>query len=110
MKDAGEAGNDMRPVRRADQAQADVSDALDYLAERSTAAAVRLGDQLEAKCRLLSTSPFVGRAREEIAPGLRSVVVGSYVLLYSVTDTEVIVARFIHGSRDLSAAFDQDHP
>jgi toxin ParE1/3/4 len=100
----------MRPVRRADEAQTDISDALDYLAERSTAAAVRLSDQLEAKCRLLSTNPFVGRAREEIAAGLRSVVVGSYVLLYSVTDAEVIVVRFLHGSRDLPAAFDTDTP
>ncbi len=96
----------MRPVRRADQAQADISDSLVYLAEWSTAAAVRLSDQLEAKCRLLSTNPFVGRAREEIAPGLRSVAVGIYVLLYTVTDAEVIVVRFIHGSRDLTAALE----
>jgi toxin ParE1/3/4 len=95
----------MRAVRRTDQALDDIAAAFNYLGQRSTTAADRLADLLEDKCRLLATNPFAGRSREEIAPGLRSVVVGSYVLLYTVTDAEVIVVRFIYGRRNLIAAF-----
>jgi toxin ParE1/3/4 len=95
----------MRVVNRTDQARDDIAAALSYLGQRSATAAGRLADQLEDKCRLLAANPFTGRARDEIAPGLRTVVVGNYVLLYTVTDTEVIVVRFIYGRRNLIAAF-----
>ncbi|MEO2088711.1 MAG: type II toxin-antitoxin system RelE/ParE family toxin [Gemmataceae bacterium] len=98
----------MRRVRRTDLARDEIADALDYLEERSAVAAERLTAMIEEKCRLLATNPFMGRARDELRPGHRSVVVGDYLLFYRVTDFEVIVVRFLHGRRDLPTALDAD--
>lgn len=43
----------------------------------------------------------MGRARDEISPGLRSFPAGSHVIYYRVSDTELIVTRIVHGSRDV---------
>lgn len=98
----------MRRVRRTDLARDEIAVALDYLEERSAAAAERLTAMIEERCRLLATNPFMGRARDELGPGLRSIVVGEYLLFYRITDVEVIVVRFLHGRRDLPIAFDAD--
>ncbi len=100
----------MRRVVRTDLARDEIAAALEYLGDRSAPAAGRLTDLVADKCRLLATNPFMGRARDELRAGYRSVVVGDYLLFYRVTDAEVIVVRFLHGSRDLPAALDQDQP
>ncbi len=96
----------MKDLVRADRATAEIRDALDYLSQRSFPAAERLSAAIDSKSELLRTLPFMGRARDERWPGYRSVVVGDYLLFYRVTDTEVVVVRFIHGSRDLATALD----
>lgn len=52
---------------------------------------------------------MTGRARDELQPGLRSVVVSYYVVFFVVTDDEVQIRRIVHGSRDTgSLAFDEE--
>ncbi len=43
----------------------------------------------------------MGRKREEIKPGLRSVTEGDYVVLYRIAEDEVVISRVIHGKQDL---------
>lgn len=44
----------------------------------------------------------MGRKREEIKPGLRSVTEGDYVVLYRIAAEDgVVVLRVIHGKQDL---------
>lgn len=95
----------MRNLIRAPEAILDLNAALAYLDQHSESAAVALADAVDRKCEQLRTVPFQGRARDELSPGLRSVVVGDYLLFYRVTDEAVEFARFIHGRRDLSTAF-----
>lgn len=57
---------------------------------------------------LLATHPGVGRARDEIAPGIFSWPVGSYVVFYRPDPQPVVIARVLHGSRDLAVAFQLD--
>jgi toxin ParE1/3/4 len=47
----------------------------------------------------------MGRPRDELGAGVRSVVVGRYVVFYRFTDTELVVLRIIHGSRDIPSEF-----
>lgn len=94
----------MRTVLRSDQARADIADAIRYLRRYSVPAARRLAGQIDRTCRVLRNS-LIGRARDDIAAGLRSVAVGDHVLFYLVTDTQAVVTRLIHGSRDLPAAY-----
>ena len=46
--------------------------------------------------------PEMGAARDDIRPGLRYLISGSYLLLYRITDAGVEVVRAVHGRRDLS--------
>jgi toxin ParE1/3/4 len=62
---------------------------------------------VEAFSRLLSM-PDMGRAREELRPGMRSYPVYPYLIFYRVTPTYVEVLRVIHGSRDLPALFERE--
>jgi toxin ParE1/3/4 len=50
---------------------------------------------------LLATQPHSGRARDDIGPDLRSVIIGNFIALYRVESDDVIIVRVLHGSRDL---------
>ena len=90
-------------VVRTAQSEEDLIAIWSYVAAVSESAADRLLDRFEKRWDLLATQPYSGAARDDIAPGLRHVVVGQYLTLYRVTGDEVIVVRVLHGSRDLAA-------
>lgn len=64
------------------RAGSDISDIWDFIAEDSVLQADSWVDNLDAKLRLLATQPLMGRAREELLPGLRSHPFGRYVIFY----------------------------
>ena len=96
----------MARVVHSDRAEADLVDILVYLRERDPKAADRFEDEFEAKCQVLSMFPLMGRSRKELAPRLRSSVVSPYVVYYLPVDGGVLVVRVLHGSRDITSAFD----
>lgn len=100
----------MLPVVRTPEAEYDLGEILAYLDEHSPAAARKLVSDLEQRCRPLSPSPGMGRARDDLSPGLRSLAVGKYMVFYRVSDTEVSIVRIALGSRDLPALFQDDDP
>jgi len=51
--------------------------------------------------RKLSHHPDVGRARPELTDGVRSFVVGNYVLFYSTTRTELMIIRILSRYLDI---------
>jgi toxin ParE1/3/4 len=75
----------MRSVIRSEQAEQDLESILDYLNERSPQAAEHLVSLIEERCQLLGQFPEMGRIRDELAPGLRSIVLEKYVLFYRTT-------------------------
>lgn len=100
----------MLPVLRTEQAEADLTEILDYLDEHSAQAADRLVLAIDERCRLLGEFPEMGRRRDELIPGLRSVVAEKYVLFYRVTATAVEVVRILHGARDIHSILKTDGP
>jgi toxin ParE1/3/4 len=56
---------------------------------------------LQKKFLQLQQFPGLGRSREDLAPGLRSVVVRDIIILYRSIEGLVVIARVIHGRRDL---------
>lgn len=54
----------------------------------------------------LASNPHLGRAREELSPGLRSPVFESYVNFYHSIPNGVAVVRVLHGMRDIESNFD----
>lgn len=74
--------------------------------DASPATADRLIDTIVERFALLAEQPEIGRARPEFEPGVRSLVVESYVI-YDRADDEVLIARVLHGRRDQLAAWSE---
>jgi toxin ParE1/3/4 len=86
-------------------AERDLEEIEAYIAEDDPRAAARMIDAIEAACELIAGFPEIGRLREELAPAVRSFGVASYLVFYRASGDDVAVARVLHGSRDLPAAF-----
>ena len=76
-----------------------------YIGEDSLSAADRWLDEIHARCEMLAEHPELGRRRDEIAPGLRSFPVDSYLIFYRPVREGIRVMRVLHGSRDIEEQF-----
>ena len=74
-----------------------------YVADDNEAAANRLLERFADVARTLSAHPDAGRARPELSEGLRSFVVGNYILFYKATQSELLVVRFLSRYLDIDA-------
>lgn len=73
-----------------------------HITADSPQAADRVLDRLDAAAEVLAAHPRIGPERDDIRPGLRYLVSGSYLLLYRIlVDDDVEIVRVTHGSRDL---------
>jgi toxin ParE1/3/4 len=87
----------------ADEAVQDIEEIYAYIAEDNVAAADRHREQLKRRWEQLKDQPRIGRARDDIKPGYRSVTEGAYLILYRIVSLEeVMIMRVVHGRRDLS--------
>jgi len=66
----------MAGVFRSPAARLDVTEIVAYIARDDPAAAAGVLDTFDEKLRMLAEAPELGRARDELAPGLRSFSVG----------------------------------
>jgi toxin ParE1/3/4 len=96
----------MARVTRRPQAAADILEIFDYIAEDSIAEADRWVDRLDEKLALWATQPMMGRSREELAPRVRSLPFGRYVVFFEPLSDGIDVVRVLHGSRDIDASFE----
>lgn len=63
-------------------------------------------DEILEDAESLGQFPEMGRTRNDLEPGLRCLVVRrDYLVFYTVKVDAVVIARVIHGSRDLKAEF-----
>ena len=89
-----------------DWADQDLFDISLYLARSaSIEVAERFIEAFKQKFVLLADNPGIGRRREELAPGLRSIPEGRYVVFYRVLPESLLIVRVLHGSRDVERAF-----
>ena len=77
-----------------------------YIAEDSVVEADRWLDRLDEKFSLWASQPMMGRGRDELAPGIRSLVFGRYVVFFEPLRDGIDVVRVLHGSRDIDASFE----
>ncbi len=87
------------------QADDDLLEIAAYIARDDLAAAERLIDAIDSKFQLLANSPGLGRRRVELAPGLRSLPFGNYVVFYRPLADGIEVVRVLHAKRDLKRLF-----
>lgn len=86
----------------ADEALQDLDGIYRYIAEDNMAAADRHRKQLQRRWEQLMDQPRMGRVRDELKPGYRSITEAEYVILYRIVSAqEVQVMRVLHGKQDL---------
>ena len=100
----------MPRVLRRPLAGADIFEVWDHIADDSLAQADAWVDRLDIKLQLLATQPLMGRARDELWPGLRSMPCGRYVIFYLPQADGIDVTRVLHSARDVDAVFADDEP
>jgi len=84
----------------------DIEQIADYIASQSGLdQADRFLNKLDAKFVKIAQFPNLGRQRDEILPGLRSLPMDNYLILYMVIGQDVEIFRVVSGYRDLSALF-----
>lgn len=83
------------------EAQEDLIEIWSYIAQFSEEAADKIIDAIYQKADLLARSPYLGKERSELHPGLRSFVIEKYVLFYRPIDNGIEVVRVLHGARDI---------
>jgi toxin ParE1/3/4 len=79
-----------------------------YIARESSSldAATQAVAHIAERFRLLASHPRIGRRRDDLRAGLRSLIVDDYLVIYRIDDEEsVIILHVIHGNRDIDALF-----
>ncbi|MEO0602192.1 MAG: type II toxin-antitoxin system RelE/ParE family toxin [Myxococcota bacterium] len=87
------------------EATTDLGDIWDAVSEFDVDAADRLLRTLGAAMERLTEYPLLGRVRPELGPGLRSWVVGRYLVFYESREDEFRIFRIPHGRRDIDTIF-----
>ena len=97
----------MARITRRPQATADILDIWDFIADDSFFEADRWVDRLDEKLSLWATQPLIGRPRDELASGLRSMPFGRYVVYFMPMPDGLDVVRVLHSTRDTENHFPQ---
>ncbi len=95
----------MLPVHFTRAAREDLISIWTHIASDDPAAADRMLDRLDEAAAHLAQNPQMGPARDDIRPGLRYLVSGSYLLLCRIADDGIEIVRAVHGRRDLYGLF-----
>ena len=91
----------MPRILRRPKAAADIADIWDYIADDSLDQADAWVDRLNDQLQLLTTQPLMGRQRDELAPSVRSLPFGRYIIFYVPLDDGIDVVRVLHSARDI---------
>jgi len=95
----------MARIIQAPAAEADAVEIWTYVAQDNPDAADRLLDQFDDLFRLLVSQPLLGKSIEKLAPKLRFVPIGNYLIFYRPTRDGIEIVRILHGARDITADF-----
>ena len=87
-------------------ARADLLAIARHIAEDNPDRALSFVAELEAKAAQAAERPGSFPVSDDVAPGLRSIVYGRYLLLFRELADEVRIVRVLHSARDLPRAFD----
>lgn len=98
-----------RRVAWTETAWRDLKRIADYIADDSPGYAAAFVRRIRDRARSLEKMAERGRVVPELdQPAVRQLVVGSYRLIYEISEGNVHVLGLIHGARDLTALWDQE--
>lgn len=90
------------------RALADLAEIWAYIAEDSPNQADAFVDLVDSKFQALSRRPGLGRRRPELAPDIRILTVGRYVVFCLPLSRGIEAVRVLHGSRDIESIFENE--
>ena len=93
----------MLPIVRTSLAEEDLIAIWQYVARDSEAAADRLLDRIENRWQQLAIYPLSGPLHDDLASGVRHLIVGEYLTFYRVSEDAVEILRVLHGRRKIEA-------
>ena len=87
------------------QIKAELDDIWIYIARESASSNIagRVVDAITETFVRLSKHPNLGRRRDDLRQGLRSLSAGSYVVIYRLQGNNVRILHVVHGRRDIKA-------
>jgi toxin ParE1/3/4 len=94
----------MGGVRISPQAAQDLDGIWQYIAKDSEQRADQVITQILKTADQLTAHPELGRRRDELIQGSRSISYRSYVILYEIVHERARLLRVVHGSTDLKQA------
>jgi toxin ParE1/3/4 len=96
-----------RPVVFTPEAQNDLLDLYDYIADRSSPTrALGYISRIEKTCTSLKNLPERGTRRDDLRPGLRVIGFERRVLIaFRVSSDSVAILRILYGGRNVELAF-----
>ena len=94
----------MSTVLFAQSAQTDLLEVWLFIAEENLSAADKVLDTIEHEANTLATQPLMGRARPDLAEGIRSWPTSTpYILFYLAEADGITVVRVLHHARDVQS-------
>jgi len=87
------------------EAENDLLDIWNYIAEDNPRAADRILRTIGETCARLAENPGLGPARPEIAADLRYLPTGNYLIFYRQIPEGTEIVRVLHGARNIEAIF-----
>lgn len=91
----------MSQARLAPLAREDIEGIWRHLKDYDMDVADRIVDSLIRDLELIARNNEMGMTRHDVAPGLRSMVLGDYMAFYVATEYGAEIRRVLHGSRDI---------
>lgn len=96
----------MLRIRFTNSAETDLLELWLTIAEENLVAADESLDLIQATVSLLGAQPEMGRARPELADGLRSFPTRTpYIIFYVPDEDGLLVIRVLHHARDIDAEY-----
>lgn len=89
-------------VRLSGKARRDLLDIYSYLFSRNPDAADRTLGAINDNLQRLADFPHSGRDRDEFGPGVRSLLVRSYLVFHRIEGDDIVVIRVVDGRMDLT--------
>ena len=91
------------------KAELELDEIFVYWAKRAgLEVADRLIDSIEDRFALISDYPVIGRICDDLAPCVRSFLVGNYLVYYRKRRGIIQILRILHGARDQASALKTD--
>lgn len=92
----------------APEAQEELREIESYIGKDNPKAAVEFVGRLTERYQALTDFPGMGRKRDDVRSGYRSIAEGDYLIFYRVSDDVVEVMHVLHGRRNLQRIFEQE--